>query len=281
MIAPAYDEADVEALQEEVLPKYLSFFNTLAVDRLVSSPQAAVMTCGPLCSSVVDAVVERLPNAHIRAFEPSTAGVKLAVERTSASASLPRHLRCEYETLTALPLGHPDATFTHAVLVHPIASATSRMSLLREASRVLVPAGQLLVAVPLRGSYPEIADMLREFSLKHDIPTFGEAIEIGAQSRPTPETLTDDLERLGLVDIAVDVELLSVAFESGREFASHPLFRLLVAPDLTSTIDAPPSILEQAVEYARTAVSRYWSEGPFDLTVNLGCASARKPDRAG
>ena len=119
--------------------------------------------------------------------------------------------------------------------------------------------------------------MLREFSLKHDDPRFGEAIEVGSQSRPTPETLTEDLERLGFVDVAVDVELLSVAFDSGRDFAQSSLFRLLIAPELSAAIEASGEGLGAAVEYAKQAMGKYWSEGQFDLTVNLGCATARKP----
>ncbi|NUP10910.1 MAG: methyltransferase domain-containing protein [Polyangiaceae bacterium] len=272
VFGPAYDAADVEALHADVLPKYLSFFNTLALDRMIVAQQSAVMACGPLASSIAEGVADRLPNARIHGFEPSEAAIMAAAERTSG---LPATL--ELEVLKTLPTRKPDGSFTHALVVHPLASTTSRMQLLREVSRVLVPAGQALIAMPLRGSYPEITDMLREFSLKHDNPRFGEAIEVAAQSRPTPETLTEDLERLGFVDVDVTVELLSVPFEAGRDFAAHTLFRLIVGPDIVSMIDAPADVVAAALEYARLAIGKYWSEGQFDLTVNVGCASARKP----
>ncbi len=120
--------------------------------------------------------------------------------------------------------------------------------------------------------------MLREFSLKHDKPKFAEAIEIASQSRPTPETLADDLERLGFTDVSVDLQLLSVPFETGKDFANHPLFRLIVAPELAALLGDPAeAIVSAALDYAKTAIAKYWSEGQFDLTVNLGCAIARKP----
>jgi SAM-dependent methyltransferase len=252
ILGPAFDAADVEALWTEVLPKYLSFFNALAIDRLVMAPKAAVLACGPMASSMVEAVADRLPGAIIRGLEPSRAAIDATLERSTA--------------------------FTHAVVVHPLSGAASRLMLLKEAFRVLVPAGQLLFTLPLRGSCPEIADMLREFSLKHDKPKFAEAIEIASQSRPTPETLTDDLERLGFTDVGVDVELLSVAFETGKDFANHPLFRLIIAPEMAALIGDPAEgIVNAAIEYAKTSIAKYWSEGQFDLTVNLGCAIARKP----
>lgn len=273
VLGPAFDDSDVEALSNEVLPKYLSFFNALAIDRLVMAPKAAVLVCGPMASSMVEAVADRLPGAIIRGMEPSQAAIDAALERTT---SMPPN--AELEVVTRLPLDHPKGSFTHAIVVHPLSGAASRLLLLKEAFRVLVPAGQLLFCVPLRGSCPEIADMLREFSLKHDNPKFAEAIEIASQSRPTPETLTDDLERLGFTDVSVHVELLSVAFDTGKDFANHALFRLIVAPELAALIGDPAeATVNSAIEYAKTAIAKYWSEGQFDLTVNLGCAVARKP----
>jgi hypothetical protein len=272
VLGPDYGDADVEALANEVVPTYLSFFNALALERLILAPQAVVMTCGPLASSIVDGVADRLPSAIIQAYEPSEAAIRAAMERTS---SLP--VSVDFEVLRKLPIKKTDNTFTHALFVHPLAGAALSLQLMRESFRLLVPAGQLLYALPLRGSYPEIADMLREYSLKHDSPKFGEAVEIASQSRPTPETLTEELERLGFVDVAVDVELMSVPFDTGRDFASHPLFELIVAPGLRSLLGEATDVVASALEYAKTAVSKYWSEGQFDLTVNIGCATARKP----
>lgn len=272
ILGPVYEDADVEALANEVVPIYLSFFNALALERLILAPQAVVMTCGPLASSIVDGVCDRLPSAIIQAYEPSQAAIRAAMERTS---SLPATV--DFEVLTALPIKKTDSTFTHALLVHPLAGAAVSLQLMHEAFRLLVPAGQLLYALPLRGSYPEIADMLREYSLKHDNPKFAEAVEIASQSRPTPETLTEELERLGFIDVAVDVELMSVPFDTGRDFASHALFQLIVAPGLGALLGEPGGVLASALDYAKFAVSKYWSEGSFDLTVNIGCATARKP----
>lgn len=273
VLGPAFDAGDVEALWNEVLPKYLSFFNGLAVDRLVLAPKAAVLACGPMASSMVEGVADRLPGAIIRGLEPSRAAIDATLERSTAMPP-----NAELDVLTELPLDQPKGSFTHAIVVHPLSGAAARMMLLKEAFRVLVPAGQLLFTLPLRGSCPEIADMLREFSLKHDKPKFAEAIEIASQSRPTPETLTDDLERLGFTDVAVDVELLSVAFETGKDFANHPLFRLIIAPEIAALIGDPAdSVVAAAIDYAKGAIAKYWSEGQFDLTVNLGCAIARKP----
>lgn len=274
VLGPPYDDADVAALAAEVLPKYFSFFVSLVVDRMILAPGAVVLALGPLGSSVIDDVVERLPSAAIHGLEPSEAGVRAALERTNSLDA-----NVEIGMLEALPILRRDAMFTHSLAVHPISSPSDRLLLIRELMRVLIPAGQILFALPLRGSFPEIADMLREFSLKHDLPDLAEAIEIAALSRPTPETLSEELESAGFVDITVDVELLSVPFDNGRDFAQHPLFRLVVAPHLISALGLPEARTAPALAYIESAITKYWSEGQFDLTVNLGCASARRPSQ--
>jgi SAM-dependent methyltransferase len=272
VLGPDYDEQDVAALASEVLPKYLCFFANLAVDRLILAPQAAVGAMGVLGSAIVDGVAERLPSAVIQCFEPSAAGVRAAIERTSSASNT-----IEVEELASLPIKRPDNSFTHVVAVHPIIGRAERILLTRELFRVLVPGGQMLLTLPLRGSYPEIADMLREFALKHDSTEMGEAVEIGAQARPTPETLSEELDEAGFWDVDVDVELLSVPFDTGRDFAQHPLFRLIVAPEIAALLGLPEGEVTPALEYAKLAVQNYWSEGQFDLTVNIGCVNARKP----
>ena len=39
--------------------------------------------------------------------------------------------------------------------------------------------------------------------------------------------------------------------------------------------------LARAWEYVREAIDKYWSDGTFELTVNVGCATGRKIAEAG
>jgi SAM-dependent methyltransferase len=246
-LAPAYSDQDLAVLEAEVLPKYLSFFHAIASDRIGHAPPGKVALMGPLASKLIGAATERLT---------TTADVHVVSE---------------------LPIRHPDASFSHVVAVHPLTRPADRRRLLAEALRVLVPRGQLLLALPLRGSYAEVSDMLREFALKSDSTKLAEAVEIAAQSRPNPETLTEELEEAGFDDPSVSVELLSVPFESGRHFAGHPLFSLVVGPEMAATLGLSPETVRPALEYVQSAIGKYWSDGAFELGVNLGCVSARRP----
>jgi hypothetical protein len=50
---------------------------------------------------------------------------------------------------------------------------------------------------------------------------------------------------------------------------------LLILPDLRAWLPVPD--LDRPLEYVRDAIDKYWSEGKLGLTLNVGCASARKP----
>jgi len=89
--------------------------------------------------------------------------------------------------------------------------------------------------------------------------------------------MTDELETIGFHDVDVSLELLSVPFESGREFVSHPLLALVVGPDVANALALPKDSFDPALAYVEEAIGKYWSEGPFELAVNLGCVSAKKP----
>ena len=133
----------------------------------------------------------------------------------------------------------------------------------------------MVVALPLRGSFPALYDMLREYALKHEQRAFGEAVDLAAQRRPNPETLVAQIEQAGFGDVDVGVELVGISFQHGRDFLEDPIQRLMIDPDVRGSIGQGEH-LDAAMRYATDAVSKYWSEIPFQLSVNIGSASARK-----
>ena len=134
----------------------------------------------------------------------------------------------------------------------------------------------MLLGLPLRGSFPEVADILREFALRQDQAELSAAIEQSWSGRASVETIADELEQAGFVDVDVDVQLLAVSFAGGREFLDDPITKMLVLPDVRAGLRADPAVLDGAMRYLHEAIGRYWSEGSFELTVNVGCASARR-----
>jgi hypothetical protein len=51
--------------------------------------------------------------------------------------------------------------------------------------------------------------------------------------------------------------------------------RLLVLPEVKAWIGVED--VARPLNYVRDAIDKYWSEGKLELSLNVGCASARKP----
>jgi SAM-dependent methyltransferase len=185
-------------------------------------------------------------------------------------------MRVTYEVAESFPTQLPEFGFTHALSLHPLCDAEGRAALLTELHRVLVPGGQALLALPLRGSFPEINDMIREYALRQDLTELGKAVDLAAASRPTIETVSEEFENAGLTEVDVDVQLIAVSFTNGREFLDDPIAKLMVFPEVRSLLAMDPDVAGPCMKYVHDAICKYWSEGVFELTVNVGCASGRR-----
>jgi SAM-dependent methyltransferase len=264
--------ADAAVFDTSVIPRYLANFGVPAVEMAIPYSPATIVDIGCRTGFVEALLAEKLPGANIYGYDPSPAAIGLAREKAAALSGV----NISLDVVTQLPLPLNDSSFTHGLLIHPDVSAEARYTLLAELRRVLVPGGQALVALPVRGSFPEIYDMLREYALRQDLADFGKAVELSAASRPTIESLSEELENVGLGEVDIDVQLIGVSFPSGREFLEDPIAQLVVFPDMRALLEADSAAIDAAFLYVQDAIAKYWSEGAFELTVNVGCASGRR-----
>ena len=272
MLGAPLTVADAEIFEDAVVPRYLSFFGALAAEMLFPSPEAQIAHLGCRTGYPDSTLAEKIPESTLVGVDASGP----ALEFARARASLNSRLRVTYELGESLPTQLPDFGFTHALALHPLCDAEGRSMLLAELRRVLVPGGQALLALPLRGSFPEINDMIREYALRQDLMELGKAVDLAAASRPTIETISEEFENAGLTEVDVDVQLIAVSFTNGRDFLDDPIAKLMVFPELRSLLPMDADIAGPCMKYVHDAISKYWSEGVFELTVNVGCASGRR-----
>lgn len=269
MILHALDARDVAVFETFAVPRYLSTFGMLAVEMLIPSEGALIANIGCRTGFPDQILGKYVPQANVVGFDPSEPALELA--RTKAA--LIRDANFEYHA-SDIPLPIEDSTFSHVVSIHPRTGTAGREALMREMHRVLLPGGQAVLAIPLRGSFQEISDLMREYALKVDAPFVTKALESTATSRPTLENLSEDLEAAGFDDVDVEIRSTTLAFRSGRDFFEDPVSRLIVVPDIELTLGIGE--LTAPMIYVRDAIDRYWSETDFELTINVGCASARR-----
>jgi SAM-dependent methyltransferase len=264
--------AEAAAFEDSVVPRYLSFFGGLVAEMLIPSAGAQIAHVACRTGYPDPLIAEKAPKSTLWGVDGSAAAVDVA----RAKATFFAEVQTSYLVDEGVPTQLKGSVFTHAYSVHPISDAEGRAALLGELRRVLVPGGQALLALPLRGSFPEINDMVREFALRQDLSELGKAVDAAAASRPTIETVSEEFEAAGLEEVDVDVQLIAVSFNDGREFLDDPIAKLMVFPEMRLLLALDGELAESCFEYVRDAISKYWSEGVFELTVNVGCASGRK-----
>jgi SAM-dependent methyltransferase len=212
----------------------------------------------------------KLAGAHILGVDPSSAALELA----RAKAATMQGLVSDYRVLDQMPTGLPAAAFSHAITLHPLANPDDRGRVVAEFAKILAPHGQAIIAMPLRGSFQELADLLREYSLKFDDAAVGAAVERASLVRPTVEMFGAELEEAGFDYVDVSLRPTMLRFQSGRDFFEDPIARLLLLPEVRLNLDLDDP--ERPLSYVRDAIDKYWSEGTFELTVNVGCATGRR-----
>ena len=272
MLVEKLSAADAAVLETFVVPRYLTLFGDLMFEMLLVGEAARMAHLGcrtgypdrQLCSLVAD--------ASLVGLDASAYALELARNKAATHPEV----SIEYREAEQTPFPLDTASCSHVISLHPLGSADDRIDLFTEAARLLYSGGQALFAMPLRGSFQEIGDLLREYSLKYDEGEFGRLADAAMAAHPTIETLSDELEAVGLGDVDVAMRPQSLAFDSGRAFVEDPATRLLILPELKLSMGLDD--LDEPIRYIRDAIDKYWSEGRFELTVNVGCASARRYD---
>lgn len=262
--------ADAAVLETFAIPRYLGSYGELALEMLLCGDAIRLAHLGCRTGFPDLAVADRVPNAQIIGIDPSRSAIELARNKAVAMGTA-----IEYHVGPSYPTSLAAGNFSHALCIHPAAGTRERLALFSEMGRLLYTGGQSVVALPLRGSFLEIDDLLREYAVKHDREDFLETLEHARASRPTIESLTEELEISGLDDVHVEVRSVNLDFETGRAVREDPATRLLIVPALAAPF--PDGIdLTEPLAYVWSAIDRYWSEGSFQLTVNVACASARR-----
>jgi SAM-dependent methyltransferase len=262
--------AEAAIFETFVVPRYLSLFGDLAIEMLAEGDDAQVVHLHCRTGYPDRGLATRLPGAHVYGCDTS----KHALELARAKAATMPGLVADYRLFEGYPAPLPAGAFSHALTLHPLANLEERAHMLVELARLLAPRGQALVAMPLKGSFQEIGDLLREFALKNEGDDLGKAVDAAVLIRPSVEMFGAELEEAGFNYVDVELRAHVMKFQSGRDFFEDPIARLLILPEIRLNLDVADP--EKPFAYIRDAIDKYWSDGTFELTVNVGCATGRR-----
>lgn len=261
---------DVHAFDAFVVPRYMTLFGEPVLEMLVESRDAQVLHVHCRTGYPDRALATRLVGAHIYSCDPSPWALSAARAKVTAR----ENVTVDYRAIDALPLPFPAEAFSHAISLHPPAAPADRGALIAEFARVLAPRGQMIIALPLRGSFIEVSDLLREFAVKHERVDVMRSVDAFTEERPTGELLANEVEKAGFDYVDVDVRARTIKFANGRDFASHPVARLFAMREFRG--DISDSSWAPMAEYVAHAIDKYWSGHAFELTVKVGCVTGRR-----
>ena len=274
---------DAAIFELYVVPRYLALFADPLVQKIVTSQDARVCHVDCRTGYPDQGLFERLPGAHVYGCDPSSSAIELARAKGAPLELRAGNVVLDYRVVPGFPLPFPPAAFSHAFTVHPCAHA--RHAVLDELARLLAPRGQVLVAMPLRGSFTELHDLLRECALKHELPDLGAAVEAAAELRPDEALFQREIADAGFTYVEVEARRLTLPFESGAAFFADPTTRLLLLPELRADLARERRAAEASavrpmpidpLSYVKDAIDKYWSGRPFDLSLTNGVASGRR-----
>jgi SAM-dependent methyltransferase len=253
-----------------VVPRYMSLFGEMALEMLVASDDAQIVHLHCRTGYPDSGLATKLRGAHLVGIDGSLAALDIA---RAKAVTLPG-IVTQYRFVPDVPTSLPPSAFSHALVVHALGARDDRLSLIEECARLLAAYGQAIVAMPVRGSFQEIGDLLREYALKFDDTAIEQAVDRSEQERPTIDGLGMELQDAGFDFVELEARPMTVRFHRGRDFFEDPITRLVILPELRMELgleDRP-----EPLSYVRDAIDTYWSEGNFELTVNVGCASGRR-----
>ena len=182
----------------------------------------------------------------------------------------------DYRLVDELPTPLPEAAFSHALTLHPPASAEDRGPLLAESARLLAPHGQVLLAMPLRGSFQEIFDLLarvRAQVRRHVRCRSGRAG--GARVADRRDAEQRARRRRVRLRRRVAPRRRRCASRAGATSSRIPSRASRSCPRCASTLNLDEAA-DRSLAYVREAIDKYWGGRSFELTVNVGCATGRR-----
>ena len=261
----------------EVLPLYARRFGQLALRGLDLRPAATLLEVGCATGDLTLELSRRLDDAsQITALELSPPLVSRAQAKVAASPETARRVSI-VQTQTPLhpTLVLPDSAFDMCVSNLAVAESPEPARTVIELASMLRPGGQLVLTLPLRGTWGEFLDIYREILRENDKADRLAALDAYVAAIPDGETCARWLEEAGLDDVEVLVDRWELLFKSAREFFFAPVIHL--GPlSRWKQIAGRGDEMQDVFFFAKEAIDTYFAGRVFSVTVIGACVKGWK-----
>ena len=258
----------------EILPIWAQRFGRmlLAEAKLTHSGLVLNVACGTGYPALE--LLEKMDGGRIIAIDSSSALLDVARSKAGEKSGKSIFFRTEgNKDSLSFDSDVYDLTFSNLGLSE---MQTPPQQALVELARVTSPGGQVLVTMPLRGTWGEFLDIYREVLTKHDRHDTLEALNEYEASIPEPETALAWLEQAGLTNVDLVVEEFSLLFKSSREFFFAPVIEFGPLREWKQ-LAGKGQEMQDVFWFIKEAIDAYFGGRAFSVTVVAGCLSGIKP----
>ena len=264
-----------EVWDEEVEPPYARRFWEALLAALTLPERGQLLVAGCSTGALIPALYERLETAgQARIVALEARGPLLAKARARVAELDRRRVFLKGESLGRLRFA--DSVFAGVV------SSLTWMDLpepglaLEEFLRVLVPGGQLALAIPLEGTLQEVYDLFAEVALKYDMPDVARDLERESKRRhPSVIEARLLLEGVGFENIEVRSEPATLVFSTGRSFFDSVLVKALFEPRWRRIAGGSTDDL---FRHTREAIDTYFVGEPLSVSLSVGVMTGHRPE---
>jgi len=259
----------------EILPVWTGRFAPLLLRNVRVPPKAMVLEVGCGTGHVALELARKMDQqSRVIALESSSSLLDVAREKAGDLSGRRIFFRTEHLT----------GKLSFAEGVYDVACSNlgledlevPRQEAIAELVRVTKPGGQVLVTMPMEGSWGEFLDIYREVLVKHDMEETLGHLEDYALQFPSSQEAIATARAVGLQDVSLDVDEFRLLFRSAREFFFAPVIEY--GPLRTwKRLSGKGQVMQDIFWYIKEAIDAYFGGTSFSLTVLSGCVSGTKP----
>jgi len=252
-----------------VAPQYGARFAQGLLDALPEGDRLQVLDVGCGTGQISFRMLQRLgSSSRVIAVDHDAGLIALARQRGFGDIGS----RLFFKTEDAEKLSFGEGVFD-AVVAHLLyRDLADRAAALREMHRVLVPGGTLLLTTPLRGTFGEVHEMLRERVVANDDAALGRAIDELVQRDPSAQELESAVRAAGFGTLELQHTSFRLSYPNVEALFSDRLLETIAFPEWREAVGA------DALADVERRLRVYFEQGALSLTVQAARLIARRSD---
>lgn len=257
----------------EILPIWAERFGRMLLAEATIPQKGLVLNVA--CGTGYPALdlLERMDEGRIIAIDSSSALLDVAREKAGALSGKRIFFRTEGgKDNLSFDDDVYDLTFSNLGIDEMEGTPAQALA---ELARVTAPGGQLLVTLPLRGTWAEFLDIYREVLTKHDRHDSLELLAEYEATLPEPDEALRWMEAAGLTRVDLVVDEFSLLFKSSREFFFAPVIEFGPLRDWKGLVGKGQE-MQDIFWFIKEAIDAYFGGRAFSVTVVAGCLSGWK-----